>query len=495
LPVITTRDQQAFEAPLDVGLLTGALRRSRWLIVAIVVGVTAAVLIISLAAPERYRASARIAEDPTSDQTLDIATADRRLATSRELVTGPAVLATAARRLPGETPGSLAAKVSATIDAEASILDIMATDDEARGAARIADTVAATFLAQEARRQAAALANARERMTQEIERQRRAGASTVTLDALRERLSELAATEALAGSRLRLAQPATVPSSPYAPRPLLSALLAFVAALIVAVLIALARDRLRRPAPDAIALSEVAGLPLLAAVPITRHGPTEHLRRVGALFRREPAAAGAVDQGMIEEAALQATLRTVLPPRVPRLIVVHDAGPGAGADRVAAGLARSLSWAGHAAVLLRPRGEDIETSDEPDVPVAQVTDPGDIKRRDYRYAFAASPMAGPVGDVRLLAPHAAAAVLVARLGRTSAAEVASARRLLDALGIHSLGLVVTCTAGEASRIPRDAFTGALRPPARARAGSQNGGGHDGNGRAPAELPADLSVTE
>ncbi len=493
MQAITTRDLQAFEAPLDVGLLTGALRRSRWLIVAIVVGVTAAVLIISLAAPERYRASARIAEDPTSDQALDIATADRRLATSRELVTGPAVLATAARRLPGETPGSLAAKVSATIDAEASILDIRATDGEARGAARIADTVAATFLAQEARRQAAALANARERMTQEIERQRRAGASTVTLSALRERLSELAATEALAGSRLRLAQPATVPSSPYAPRPLLSALLAFVAALVVAVLIALARDRLRRPAPDAIALSEVAGLPLLAAVPITRHGPAQHLRRVGALFRREPA--GAVDQGMIEEAALQATLRTVLPPRVPRLIVVHDAGPGAGADRVAAGLARSLSWAGHAAVLLRPRGEDIDASDEPDVPVAQVTDPGDIKRRDYRYAFAASPTAGPVGDVRLLAPHAAAAVLVARLGRTSAAEVASARRLLDALGIHSLGLVVTCTAGEASRIPRDAFTGALRPPARARAGSQNGGGHDGNGRAPAELPAGISVTE
>ena len=492
--VITTRDRQAFEAPLDVGLLTGALRRSRWLIVTIVVGVTAAVLIVSLAAPERYRASARIAEDPTSAEALDIATADRRLATSRELVTSPAVLATAARRLPGETPGSLAAKVSATIDAEASILDVVATDGQATGAARIADAVAATFLARETRLQAAALADARERMTREIERQRRAGAGTVTLDALRERLSELAVTEALAGSRLRLAQPATVPASPYAPRPLLSALLALLAALAVAVLIALARDRVRRSAPDAIALSEVAGLPLLAAVPITGRGLAQPLRRLGAVLRLKPRITGAVDQGMIEEAALQATLRTVLPPRVPRLVVVHDAGPGAGAERVAAGLARSLAWAGHTAVLLRPRGDDFEESDEPDVPIAQVSDPGDIKRRDYRYAFAVSPMAGPIGDVRLLAPLAAGAVLVARLGRTSAPEVASARRLIDALGIHILGLVVTCTAGEASRIPRDAFTGALRPPARTRA-AQNGGGHEANGRAPAELPADLSVTE
>jgi hypothetical protein len=193
---------------------------------------------------------------------------------------------------------------------------------------------------------------------------------------------------------------------------------------------------------------------------------------------------------MIEEAALQATLRAALSPRGHHMVLVHDAAPRAGADRVAAGLARSLSWAGHATVLLRSQGDDGDLDDAADVPIAHVRDPGDINLRDYHYAIAATPMAGAFGDVRLVAPHADAAVLVARLGRTSAEQAASARRLIDALGVHVLGLVVTCSAAEASGIHRGAFGAALRPPGRSRTSS-----HNGDRGQPAELTAGLGITQ
>ena len=95
---------------------------------AIVVVVTGVALAVSLISPDRYRASARIAEDASSAEPFDVAAADRRLATSRELVTAPAVLVAAAGRVPGESPESLSAKVDAELDITASILDVAATD-------------------------------------------------------------------------------------------------------------------------------------------------------------------------------------------------------------------------------------------------------------------------------------------------------------------------------------------------------------------------------
>ena len=62
---------------------------------------------------------------------------------------------------------------------------------------------------------------------------------------MRERLSELAVTEATADSGLRLVQRAAMPTAPYAPRPIRSAVLAFFSALLLAVLVAIAWDHVR----------------------------------------------------------------------------------------------------------------------------------------------------------------------------------------------------------------------------------------------------------
>ena len=327
------------DAPVDLRRVAAAVRRDRRLIVAIVVLVSGLVLVVSLLSPPRYRANARIADDPLTADAVDAATVDRRLATSRELVTTPEVLGGAARRVEGESADSLAGKVSATVDPAASILDIAVTDSDPRRAARIADAVTATFLAESERSEQLALGQAQERMSSELEVQRRRGASAATIEALRARLGDIAAVGVMAGSGLRRVQAAAVPAQPYAPRPLRSTVLALLASLLVAVLFVVVRDRLRPQRPDAQTLGRALEVPLIAALPVSG-------------TRRRPGGA-AIDGAVVEEAALQAAVRGALSPRAQRVVLVHGVGRGAHAPTVASALARSLSWAGHATVLVR----------------------------------------------------------------------------------------------------------------------------------------------
>jgi capsular polysaccharide biosynthesis protein len=426
------------DPPVDVRGVLDAVRRDRWLIAGFVVIVTAIVLVLSMLAPKQYRATARIADDPVALDAVDPATADRQLATSGELVTAPTILNGAAKRVQGETGDSLAGKVSASVDPTASILSVTATDANPKHAADIANAVANTFLAERQRTQREVLTQARERLTNEVERQRELGATTATVNALRDRLGDLAASEALAGSSLGLAEPATAPTAAFTPKPIRSAMLALLAALLVAVLFAVARDRFRRQAPDARALSRAAGLPLIAALPIGA-------RRLGGQR------AGEADP--IEEAALQAAVREALPPRVQRVVLVQGADADGSARNVAVALARSLSWAGYPSVLVQLDAETEEIEEEL----------LELKRSDVRYVIVESPHDVPANTLQELAGRTTAVVIAARLGTATTADAASARRMMDALGLHGLGLVVTYSADDRGSVPRSAFGAPLRP--------------------------------
>ena len=207
--------------------------------------VTVLALAVSLLTPDRYRSTARIASDPGPGQSVDLETADRRLATGAELVTAPAVLADAARRLPGESAGTLDTSVSARFDAAVSMLDVVATGENPAQTRDVANTVAETFVAARDRAEGRLAIRARERLAEEIERLRALGAPGSTLRTMRERLSELAVTAATADSGLRIVERASTPTAPYAPRPLRSAVVAFFSALLLAVLAAIAWDHLR----------------------------------------------------------------------------------------------------------------------------------------------------------------------------------------------------------------------------------------------------------
>jgi len=465
------------DPPVDLPRVAAAVRRSGGLVAAIVVLVTGLVLALSLLSPDRYRATARIAADPAPGEIVDIETADRQLATSRELVTAPPLLQDVAQRLPGESVASLQESVSASLDPAVSILDVVATGEDPDRVAPVANTVAETFLAERERAEERVATRARERLADEFERLREADAPATTLEAVRERLSELAVSEVTADSGLRLVQRAATPSAPFAPRPLRSVVLAFFAALMLGLLAAIARDRLRPTVADAATLSRLSGLPVIAALPAAqRSGPLARRLR-----RRPHTSSRAVDQTVIEEAALQGAVRGALPPRGQRVVLVHGIDAHDGAGQVAAGLTRSLAWGGHPSVLVRFEGRDSGSPPPPDIPTLRCADIveqlEELRGDDYRYVVIQSPRAAAAARLRPLAARPTAVVLVARLGLATAGDAAAARRLIDALGLRGLGLVVICAPDQVPGIVRTSLTAPVRPPTRPRAAASQNGGH------------------
>jgi len=445
------------DAPIDVGWIAGAIRRDARLIVAIVLLISGAVLVVSSISPVRYQASARIADDPVSSDSLDTAAADRRLATYRELAVTPTVLRAAATRLDGESAQSLATKVSASVDPAAGILDIAVTDADAGRAARGANEVATAFIGESARAQRAKLTEAQGRLANAIDEQRRSGATAQTLDALRSQLGDIAAAGVMAGTGLTLVQPASTPTSPYTPHPARSALFAAIAALLIGVLIALARERLRRHRPDGADLSAALAAPLLAALPVADG--------------RKPRDPESLDSAMVEEAALQAAIRAALPPRTQRVVLVHGVGRDSYAPVVAAALARSFSWAGHATVLVRldAPGELSAQAERwaPHIPVVLGEDLEDVlqelKGSTYRYVVVQSPRSTGGVQLRRIAADVSGVLLVAQLGVASEDDAIGARRLVDALAMVPLGLVLSCSPADRSLVTREGFAA---PPAR-----------------------------
>jgi succinoglycan biosynthesis transport protein ExoP len=260
------------EQPMDVSRYLSAIRRGSWLIVLIVVPLTATVLALSLALPKSYSASTKITVEDTGSvlAPTDNDTATRRLATMRALLTSPDVLDRAARALPGETGDTLKDKVSASVDPVASIITVKANDGDPAGAAQAANSVARTFLVMRRAAEARRFADARQALELALRRAQQSKASPDEIQALRDRLSELDVTALAGGDELQIAQAARPPDSPDSPQPLQNTLIAFVAALFIAVLAALVRDLLAPRVRNARELSALTGLTPLVVLPTRR---------------------------------------------------------------------------------------------------------------------------------------------------------------------------------------------------------------------------------
>ena len=158
------------DQPVETGRYLDALRRSKLLIVLIVVPLTAAVLLVSLMLPKTYRATSKVVVEGVSDplQNRDVETIERRLATIDALITTRETLRRAARRVPGETVATLDESVSSSVDPAANIINISATHETPRGAARIANAVATTFVNTERRTERRRLDRARATLNQDL---------------------------------------------------------------------------------------------------------------------------------------------------------------------------------------------------------------------------------------------------------------------------------------------------------------------------------------
>jgi capsular polysaccharide biosynthesis protein len=458
------------DQPIDLGRVARAVRRHALLVVASVVVVVVAVLVISKRAPKRYEATVRIAAvQPADGSTVDPNSIATGLATSRSLVIGPGVLNAAATQLPGRTGTELAQTVSAAVEPDASILDVTAGDSDPRRAARTADVVASTFLAQRARAQRQAAGRARARLTTQLNAVQGNTSQGSLANAIRARISDLAVAQATAGSDLRLAEQASVPTSPVAPRPMRNAIFAGLSALLLAVVAAVVRDRSGRRRAEARELADRGELPLLAVVP---DGGALGLR---GLVRRRGTGA---NRAVIEHAALQTAVRSALPPRSARTVLVCGISGNEGAVHVARGLARSLSWAGLESVVVdcAARGPT-----EAALEAARGT--------EHRYLIVCAPAVDGSSGLPLLAWQADGAILVGRLGRTTPGDVVTAAQLLNALDVHVVGLALTAAAADAAAIREHGFDQPATPPSRrvrrpARNGPANGENWVGNGAGP-----------
>ncbi|GAA2084488.1 polysaccharide biosynthesis tyrosine autokinase [Streptomyces albiaxialis] len=209
-----------------------------------------------------------------------------------------------------ETPDAVARRVSARAVPGTSLLDITVTDGDARGAARLANAVAAEFDAQ---------------MTK-LEGPARARTTAV------------------------VAKRATPPGSPVSRDPAFTVLAGLFLGLCAGLAVALVRD-LRDTAPRTVRdLAEATGLPVLGAVPYDRDSGREPLACFGDPFGERAEAHRVIRAGTGFARGGDGA----------RLLVVTSALPGEGKSATAAGLAAAFAEGGASVCLVeadlrRPR--------------------------------------------------------------------------------------------------------------------------------------------
>jgi capsular polysaccharide biosynthesis protein/Mrp family chromosome partitioning ATPase len=243
-----------------------ALRRHRLLILATVLLVTGTALAASLLMPSRYEATSTVLLRNTFSQSDD-AVIRRELITASALMTTNAVLSDVAEELPGESVRSLQADVSASSDPDANLVKVTATESTPDQAATVANLVVSTFLEHEESAQNEQLRREREALVQRLAVLEGEPGQEIEIEAIQNRIAELALTEATGGSEYDVVEQAQPPASPSSPRPVLAAVIAFGVSLFLAVVFVLLRDRLRGSPQSARELEDLTDLPLLGVVP------------------------------------------------------------------------------------------------------------------------------------------------------------------------------------------------------------------------------------
>ena len=473
-----TRTDTGWDAePVEVSRHVAALKRGRLLIAVIVITMTAAVFVVSSLVPETYEATAWIVVDdrPGAFEPGDVETVKRRLATVRALLTTRRILERASARLGNESPETLEEKVSASVDQDANIVDVRATDATAEGASAIANAVARSFLAIDASAERQRLGRARAQLLRSLDQ----AVGSAERRVIRERLSELSISGAAIGSELVLAEPALPPTEAFSPRPIRNAVFALFASVFLAVLAALALGQVAPRVSGGRELSLLTGAPIVAAVTAGR-------RR-----RSDRSLAEAVYQELRSSLALQL-------PREVKIVLVAGDLPGPATSAVAAALARTLSGDGSrtlvvSADLRRPlvheifgvdrspgiadvlgtlrRGEDRSAESLLEETIVHTTAAAEqhldvlpagtavinpaqllaseataelfaeLERSDYRHVVVEGPaLLGAVGGL-LVARYAHAVLAVCQLDRLTPANAVALGELLEGLETPFVGLV------------------------------------------------------
>src|SRR3954447_24668070 len=334
--------RQGSEDSIEVRRYLDALRRSKWLILMLVVIATVTAVAVSSWLPKRYTASASIVKQTAASpyDAVNVDSVTRELQTIQRLLVTSDVLDRAARRVPGETSGLLAASIDSSVDPDANLLYVEAQAGDPQRAADRANAVATAFVDEQRAVTRQQYERARAGLLDELSRVQDQPGASQQEQALRQRLSELSVAQANAGTDLQVAEEAAPPSHPTSPRPLRNGVIAFFLALFLGVLVALGRDQLVPRVNGPRELGRLLDLPMLTAVPFVR-------RRLGRPKR--------MLSGIEHESyqTLGASVRFSLPAESgPHVVLVTSALHAEGKSTVTARLGRALAQSGHRTLMV-----------------------------------------------------------------------------------------------------------------------------------------------
>jgi capsular exopolysaccharide synthesis family protein len=482
------------EEPIEVRRYLEALRRGLPLVAGIVAVLAVCTYIVSVSLPKRFKATASVVRriDPTTDQATSTDEITRELNTLDALLTTDQVLGPAAAKT-GTTIQALRKEVSSSVDPNANLVYVTAKDASPRKAASIANAVANTFVTEQADITRRQYEGARADLQAELSRIQNQSGSSVQVQAIRDRLSQLGIQIATAGTDLTIAQRADVPKTQDTPRPLRNTALAIILGLFLGVLVALGRDQLVPRASGPRELSRLLELPVLVSIPFLR-------RRGG---RRTRTLSGIEYESY---QTLAASIRFSLPPADgPHIVLVTSALHAEGKTTVTMRLGRALAKSGQrtllvsadlrwptlhsllevdeepglAELLAAPLGESgareqvaasiqqvagqsrgtldvLPSGRKPSDPAALLSDVSldvvfsALAELDYTYILVDAPPLLGIADAQALARACTSLIYVARLDRISLENVADARDLLDRMDVQMAGMVVIGARSEAS---------------------------------------------
>ena len=253
--------------PIEIRRYVNALRLDRRLIVLLVGIATLLTFAISRTQDMQYQASSRLVFEELQGLLAprDVESVKRELATLQSLVQTPAVLDQAARGFPSLSGADISSKVAISVDPNANIITVGATDTDPATAAALANAVATAFIAKRRDRERAQLQIARAALQQQIDRLASSSGASTQIEALRTRVNDLDVLIGGAGSELQVAERAVPPTSSFSPRPYRNALIALFASMFLAVLLVFAREQMRPHISSARELSRLLGFRFLRA--------------------------------------------------------------------------------------------------------------------------------------------------------------------------------------------------------------------------------------
>ncbi|HEY2770322.1 MAG TPA: Wzz/FepE/Etk N-terminal domain-containing protein [Solirubrobacteraceae bacterium] len=497
------------DEPVDARRYVEALRDRAGLILGLAAVVAVLVGLISLALPKSYTASAKIA--PSVQATTIAASgspAQLNFATLQAYVTSPTVLASAGRKL-GASPTSLQQKVTTSLDASANIVNITASDGDARRSAQIANGVAETFLSVRTAAERAQLAAQANLLTPKMLAARATGSSGLAAS-LQQQISNVLAQEASAGSDLQMLALAPVPGSASSPRPARNAFFAFVVVLFIGVLAVAGRELLAPTISGERELSTLMRMPVLGRIP--RVAPEGRVRRTAADASEAEAyrfLSKSIDLGtwpsgcrvLAVTSAVRGEGKTTVVSRLgaafaeagsktllvcadlrrPMLDRVFGLAPDDGLGNVlsspngsrAAAEPSQIEHVGEKLYVL-PCGRPLQD------PAAVITNDvvrslvERVRQLSFEYVLFDLPPLIDAAETQLFVRYADAAMVVSMVGRANAEQLSETRELLSRLAVRPAGIVVLGVRTAGRRARWHAVEIADRPAAGARPVSDQG---------------------